>query len=373
MEKLGKIIGRLRLKHNGCQKQGGMESTANENEHAQNNGGLVPLVDVQLPKILRHHQPALSEQGWTTVTFPTAQDPLRTSLDALFQASREFFALPTEYKSTFLTKQGSENGWSRIDGEKEFITLRTLDQTPKELQAAAQSTWAEAGALLTAMLARIAESLGLPPEALTTYSTPCGTLSSERTATMLRLFRYEAHDAKVVAEPHCDLGLLSFVMGASPGLEVWNNHLGDFWSIEKSYQEPAGTLLAGRQLECLSNGRYRAGRHRVQAYGNESSQVPRSGDAMAGQEKYRYSIVFVLRAHSPVPIDSDALTTRITGSFNVPLKCTAGELFARTKKRHFNVNTSVAEREEQKRDLRNKNKTHEETSTSEGHQQTMTK
>ncbi|KIK61046.1 hypothetical protein GYMLUDRAFT_43145 [Collybiopsis luxurians FD-317 M1] len=332
-----------------------------------------PLIQVPLPKVQPWHQPALSEQGWTTITFSnhpppspsssphsSTPDPFLTSLQALFSASKSFFALPPSYKSTFETKSGSEEGWTCIPGEKEFITLRSTDNCPPELFSAVSEAWVQAGQVLNDTLARIAETLGLPPHSLTAYSEPCAEFRKERTATMLRLFRYEGNEEKVVAEPHCDLGLLSFVMGDSPGLEVWNRHTGSFWAIEKSYDGgPAGSLLVGRQLQRLSNGRYMAGGHRVQAYGAEqdpskveSESSPTSSSPSEGP--YRYSIVFVLRAHSPVPIDTDLLTTEITGPFSDPLKCSAGELFTETKRRHYNINTGIKQREEQKKTLKEK-------------------
>jgi hypothetical protein len=51
----------------------------------------------------------------------------------------------------------------------------------------------------------------------------------------------------------------------------------------------------------------------------ESSKPPRN---------YRFSIVFVLRSHWPVPVDTDTLTTPITGKFEHPLRdITAQEMF----------------------------------------------
>ncbi|KAF2756472.1 hypothetical protein EJ05DRAFT_65646 [Pseudovirgaria hyperparasitica] len=309
---------------------------------------LPPLRNVELPKVKPAHQPALAGQGWTTITFDGPEDTLKHSLDQLFDASKAFFALPQEYKASFLTTAGSEEGWNRIEGEKEFITLRTIDNTPKELKSPAIRAWAEAGQALNAILEQVAKTLDLPPEALTQYSEPCIELNGRRTATMLRLFRYEGHEQKVVAEPHADLGLLSFVMGDTPGLEVWNKYHNDFWPIEKTYKVPQGTILGGRQLQRLSNERYEAGGHLVRSYG-----LPHESPITAAHEKpYRYSIVFVLRAHSPILVDTDKLTTSITGPFKHPLRdMTAGQLFQDTKRKHFNINTGTEEREKQKLEI----------------------
>ncbi|PVH80570.1 Clavaminate synthase-like protein [Cadophora sp. DSE1049] len=317
------------------------------------NNGLTPLKPVVLPRVRPDHQVALAEQGWTTVGLdekPT--DALYDSYQELLQASQAFFDLPDDYKQTFKTQHGSEEGWSRVEGEKEFITLRTIQNTPDELKKAASKYWAEAGGLLNETLVRVAESLDLPAEALTVYSKPCATLGNEETATMLRLFRYEGFEgsqSKVVAEPHADLGLLSFVIGDKPGLEVMDNRANFWFPIEQSYEAPKGSLLVGRQLERLSNARYRAGGHRVKSNPNLSPDPKTSSDP---ESNWRHSIVFVMRAHLPVPINTDELTTKITGPFSKPLKgVTAGEFFDKIHSAHFNINTGVEEREEQRRRL----------------------
>ena len=71
-----------------------------------------------------------------------------------------------------------------------------------ELKQAATEFWEIAGSLLDNLIGRISQSIGLPPEALDIYSKPCKTLSLDKTATMLRLFRYEGfeHEPKTVAE-----------------------------------------------------------------------------------------------------------------------------------------------------------------------------
>jgi isopenicillin N synthase-like dioxygenase len=167
------------------------------------NPSLPPLKPLDLPKILLEHQFALADQGWTTVTYDTPSDSLYYSSQALLQASKAFFDLPQSYKEGFKTQIGSEEGWSRVEGEKEFITLRSSNNTPAELKDAASAYWSEAGGLLNQLLGCIARSLGLPAEALTIYSEPCSRLQPQKTATMLRLFRYEGFEgeqSKTVAE-----------------------------------------------------------------------------------------------------------------------------------------------------------------------------
>jgi isopenicillin N synthase-like dioxygenase len=187
---------------------------------------------------------------------------LQLAYESLFQASQAFFNLPADQKNQWKHKLGSEEGWSSIPGEKEFITLRTLEYCPYILREPAKRYWDLMGAYLEGALGRVGTSLALGDE-LRRFVGPCGTMQdtdAQKTATMLRLFRYEGWDAKVVAEPHSDLGLLSVVVGDVPGLEVWD---GQGWfdverEVERSGKRGA-SLLVGRQLERMSNGRYGAG------------------------------------------------------------------------------------------------------------------
>src|ERR1700733_7437693 len=119
-----------------CRKQRKRESYENRDEakpvvpSASTTASLPPLKPLDLPKILLEHQFALSDQGWSTVTYDGPDDSLFKSSKALFKAGKTFFDLPASYKEGFKTAKGSEEGWSRVEGEKEFITLRTLDNTP---------------------------------------------------------------------------------------------------------------------------------------------------------------------------------------------------------------------------------------------------
>jgi isopenicillin N synthase-like dioxygenase len=313
-------------------------------------GRLPALIPVELPLILSEHRLNLSAQGWTTLTLASESDPraseLNQSLQSLFAASKKFFASPREDKAPFQTKKGSEEGWSSSPGEKEFITIRSLDKLPDELRDAVVDTWMRVGAVLNETLVRIAESLELHPSTYTKFSEPCINLGHEQTATMLRLFRYEGWEDKTVAEPHNDLGLLSFVAGDTPGLEVWDPNGQSFFPIEKTYVKgQAGTVLVGRQLQRFTNRRYIPGGHQVRSY---AEYAPENLD----HKKYRYSIVFVLRAHSPVIVNTDEMTSRITGEHAEPIRgMEARELFANIRNAHYNINTGIEAREKQKRDI----------------------
>jgi hypothetical protein len=310
-----------------------------------------PLIPSPLPLVLPEHQHTLPNLGWTTITFPQPSPsfhkdqehavpglhPLQNAYENLFAASQAFFNLPSSTKSQWKHKLGSEEGWSSIPGEKEFITLRSLEYCPDILREPAKRYWDLMGAYLEGTLGRIENSLALPSNSLKRFVGPCGSMQasdSAKTATMIRLFRYEGWEAKVVAEPHSDLGLLSVVVGDVPGLEVWD---GQAWFDVEREVKRAGmsgaSMLVGRQLEVLSGRRYAAGGHRVVSYGSAkpaptatSSSNTSPSDVAAAQaeaeKRYRFSIVFVLRAHEPVVIDSETLETDITGKWEYPAEWT---------------------------------------------------
>jgi isopenicillin N synthase-like dioxygenase len=306
-----------------------------------------PLVPVPLPLVLPDHCYSFAVQGWTTLTLssPDPRGPaLQSSLQSLFAAAKLFFDRPEDYKSRFATGRGSEEGWSRIPGEKEFITLRSLDRSPEDLREPASDTWARVGDVLHDALGEVAKSLQLAPDALARFSAPCVRLRAESTATLMRLFRYEGWHDKVVAEPHNDLGLVSFVAGDSPGLEVWTVTDRGFFPIERYYEGLSSqtTILSGRQLQRLSNGRYVPGGHQVRSY-------PRPEGLNGDEKKYRYSVVFALRAHDDVVIDIDSLTSEMTGvNTMVTHGETAKDLFANIRDSHYNINTGIDARKQQK-------------------------
>jgi isopenicillin N synthase-like dioxygenase len=350
---ISKIISRFRSKKRTNPKPPKIEASQQETRP--------PLIPSPLPLVLPEHQQILPNLGWTTITFPQPSTPpspsdppgphpLQLAYESLFQASQAFFNLSADQKNQWKHKLGSEEGWSSIPGEKEFITLRTLEYCPDILRESAKRYWDLMGAYLEGALGRIGTSLALGDE-ITRFIGPCGTMQdtdAQKTATMLRLFRYEGWDAKVVAEPHSDLGLLSVVVGDVPGLEVWDGHA--WFDVEREVERSGkrgASLLVGRQLEKMSNGRYGAGGHRVVSYGATRPAVEQS------EKRYRFSIVFVLRAHEPVIVDSEKLETEVTGKWEEPMKgVTAGEMYEEIRGRHYNINIGVEEREKQRKKIK---------------------
>jgi hypothetical protein len=90
------------------------------------------LKPVELPQIYPDH--SFPDYGWTIVV-PHIE--LLNSYQALLEVSKTFFDLPMGEKEVFKTKRGSEGGWNYVEGEKEFITLRSLETTPELMRDAA--------------------------------------------------------------------------------------------------------------------------------------------------------------------------------------------------------------------------------------------
>jgi isopenicillin N synthase-like dioxygenase len=192
--------------------------------------------------------------------------------------------------------------------------------------------------------------------------------------TLLRMFRYErASDPRIVSEKHRDIGIVSLVIGSSPGLEVWDDTIaqkdpltkivrkGSWVPIEvdsdETKQAQAGgltfTFLVGETLTALSNDLYKPGIHRVSVPPVDPSSSP--NDA-----KYRYSIVFALRPYRQGTIYTPSLSTAVTGPFKWPPVDETGviptvkavDLFSVISNRHWSVNDSAEEREAKKMKLR---------------------
>ncbi|GJJ07894.1 hypothetical protein Clacol_002100 [Clathrus columnatus] len=318
---------------------------------------------------------SLSTQGFTT--FPIQERvELYRAATSLFDLSKQFFSQPQPDKERFINRdanmQGSEEGWSRVAGEKELLTLRRSGATcPDLLEHSARSLWLECGQLMTDVIRGIEQSLDLIPHSLDSVFIPECTMplaGENRFETLLRMFRYERRSesidnteprqeeigkGRLVAEPHRDLGLLSLVIGSSPGLEVWDTTVGHWIPIEQppyaySSSGLTATLLVGETLTYLTNGRYLPGRHRVFVPSLSSTQ------STDDHQQYRYSLVFALRPHSSAIISTGVLTSPITGPFRHPLEgVKAGDLFSKIARSHWNINTGKREREAQRMRLQN--------------------
>ena len=301
----------------------------------------------------------LAVQGWLPLVLADHPD-LVEAYSALLQAATSFFALPegSPQKAAYRAVSGalaSEEGYSKIPDEKSILTIKVADHSPELLREQARRAWDITGSFLSSILEAIAKTLELEPLVFGTFVDPCKSLPKEkRTPTLLRMFRYDrptGREAKVNAERHKDLGLLSLVVGHSPGLHAFNTVTGLWVPIEDDAVLPPGartrsggltaTLLGGETLAFLSRGQYKAGVHGVVC-------APPLPDL--GSDPYRYSIVFTLRP-AVAPIYTRNFESKVTGYFEEGERAegeSSAELFGRIRNSHYNVNAAPEIRERQR-------------------------
>ena len=342
---------------------------------------------VEFPFLSSDQAQVLYSQGYTRVNLPP-DHAIYKAASALFSTSRAFFDRPSEEKQQFHRSnlpsyspidgsnrkgKNSEQGWSRVEGEKEMLTIRTSQSCPPEVTDNARHLWQECGDFMQAMVHAIEASLGLNSGAFyDVVGEECLLPVNEIHETLLRMFRYErASDPRIVSEKHRDIGIVSLVIGSSPGLEVWDDTItrkdpltgivrkGSWVPIEEDSDETkqAGgltfTFLVGETLTALSNDLYKPGIHRV-------SVPPADPSSSTNDAKYRYSIVFTLRPYRQGTVYTPSLTTAVTGPFKWPPMDKNGlvptvkavDLFSVISNRRWSVNDSAEEREAKKLKLK---------------------
>lgn len=312
----------------------------------------------------------------------------------LFAQTSKFFNLPPDSpeKTHHQAASGaaaSEEGFSQIPNEKSIMTVKTAAHCPPLLQPELQTAWNLTGAFLGKIATAIARTLDLDPDVFAPFVAPCTTLpQTHRTPTLVRMFRYDRppppptgddtddRGPKVNAEKHKDLGILSLVVGHSPGLQALDSHTNTWVSVEDDANLPPGsrarsggltaTLLSGETLAFLSRGQYRAGVHRVVCAAPPSPPSPSPSAATEEQQQqegggggdpYRFSIVYTLRA-APAPLFTKRFESGVVGRFG-PGEAAEGEssavLFERIMRTHWNVNAAPSVREEQRRKFEARN------------------
>jgi isopenicillin N synthase-like dioxygenase len=341
-----------------------------------------PPHPLNLPFLHDQDNQLYSARGYTAIDLSSLVTPTLTSLNItandlftrVFASSAKFFETSKERKSEFdfTAKELSEHGWSEVKGEKELLTLRSKETTPSEVLEDAELVWKVCGEICDQFISAVERSLDLPDGSLKDLASPNFNLpdtNENRVATLLRMFRYERsmppsltdeekkalddHDGslpvkRVVAFPHKDLGLLSLVIGSSPGLEVWDPILQSWVSIEESPLDEEGkpiqpqpritaSILTGTFLTHLTNGVYFPGIHRVVV----PVLLPSSP---SNESPYRYSVVYPLRAHSPVILNASVFATPLTGIFKPERIAlfdgkTAGEVYDKIAGKAWNINT----------------------------------
>ena len=294
----------------------------------------------------------------------------------LFAQTTNFFNLPPDSpeKTNYAAASGaaaSEEGYSEIPNENSIMTVKTSSHCPPILRSELQTAWDLTGALLQKIITAIAHTLELDPTVFAPFINPCINLpETTRTPTLTRMFRYDrpprGADPKVNAERHKDLGLLSLVVGHSPGLQALDATSNAWVSVEDEANLPPGsitrsggltaTLLSGETLAFLSRGKYRAGVHRVVCAPSSSFSAKAEDEEREnanGNEKgdpsYRFSIVYTLRA-APAPLFTRDFESSVVGQFG-PGEAVEGlnsaVVFDKIMKAHWNVNAAPRVREGQ--------------------------
>lgn len=284
----------------------------------------------------------------------------------LFAQASKFFNLPPDSpeKTTYQAASGaaaSEEGYSTIPDEKSILTVKTSTHCPHTLRNDLQTAWNLTGSFMEKIMTAIAHTLELHPDVFSPFVTPCIALpAAERTPTLVRMFRYDrpaGPEPTVNAEKHKDLGLLSLVVGQSPGLQALDSKTNAWVSVEDESNLPTdaltrsagltATLLTGETLAFLSRGNYRAGVHRVVC-------APSVENAAGGP--YRFSIVYTLRA-APAPLFTKDFESRVVGEFG-PGERVEGQssavMFEKIMRTHWNVNAAPSVRDEQRRKFEGK-------------------
>ncbi|KLO08165.1 hypothetical protein SCHPADRAFT_617906 [Schizopora paradoxa] len=354
----------------------------------------------------------LAHQGWVSLPMIDSDlDLLYPTFSALFNSSAEFFTLPEEvkekYRPQFKDKShASEEGYSHIPGEKCLVTLRKVKMTPTEfeLRERAEKAWKAGAALMHTVLLAIEDSLGMQRGTLERTVGPQMELPEQTHASLMRMFRYErplphegalrtdsdtpdanntqevaskdapfpdntsAPESRIVSEAHRDLGLLTIVIGHTPGLECWSPEVGRWIACEEipqPYDENGkprltATLLTGQTLSRFTNNRYSSGRHRVLVH----PMTPHTSSASENDNplidpSYRFSLVHALRAHYPVKVSSSEFTTSVTGHYPPPLRfadVSIREIYTAITNSHWNVNIDPEIRRKQQEDAKERSR-----------------
>lgn len=301
----------------------------------------------------------LATQGFLPLQLAD-HDGLVDAYSKLFDLSAVYFDLPEDAleKTAFQAPSGaraSEQGYSKIPGEKSILTVRTHETCPEMLHEQLNHTWSLTGAFLEGICKSIAATLQLDPEVFAPFVEPCCNLpKGKRTPTLLRLFRYDrpaGQEAVVSAERHKDLGILSLVVGKSPGLQVLDTASNAWIPIEEDTVIPedakvrssslTATLLCGKTMSFLTRDQYKAGIHRVCC-------------APAKDDPYRFSIVFALRA-APAPVFTETFESTVVGEFPLEQRMngqSAAFLTQQITATHWDVNIAKDVREEQQNKFR---------------------
>ncbi|KAF2857051.1 hypothetical protein K470DRAFT_261164 [Piedraia hortae CBS 480.64] len=263
----------------------------------------------------------LAYQGWLKANL---KPEMTDCLHQLSVASDTFFAMDeTEKRSLYPPTHGTECGYYRVVGEKEYVTLRYSRNPELPLEQCASDVWQHLGAFLHRILCDLSRAAELGVHVwdnlvANSLTLPKDGNSLNNITTLLRLFKYLPE--KGISEPHVDIGLLTLCVGRGRGLQV----------LDHNVQPPAWidvdgpVVLIGDFTRALLQQKVRAAMHRV-----------------VGNPNGRASIVFALRPYLVGNIDLK--------TFGGEGMVDARQYFLKVKGSKYNVNAIKEVREKQRK------------------------
>lgn len=249
------------------------------------------------------------------------RDSLFDDLQKARQSAVNFFALDSAYKNQFIRTDHLELGYRDISAKEMFLIRDAM--VPPELSACVElaKTFHQLSCVCSDLISEeLQMDANLLRNLIDTQAFPNNSLSSS----VLRIIHYRA-DYDLPTDIHEDLGLLTFVTHTGvPALEIYDfkNDLG--WvDVEAQQNETDVIVMAGESLSFVSNGYYIPAPHRVRK-----------------PTRTRIAINYHLRLKQDVILDSNDLTTAVTGKFSKPFHLTAGEFLNREIQLRSSVNGS---------------------------------
>lgn len=208
----------------------------------------------------------LAQTGSLPLDIPAS---LVNASEDLFERSKSFFADSlTSKEAQYPQAEATELGYYHIPEEKEYLTFRH-QSSPTSLGYSTSKFWAFASSFLHRVLCDLSQALSIPLPAWDPLLDGCLSIPAHRqaaTPTILRLFNYFPDSG--AAESHTDTGLLTLCIGTAPGLQVSSPTTSSTTPQHENWLDVSTrpVVLVGKTLQWLSNGRLKAGLHRVVAH-----------------------------------------------------------------------------------------------------------
>ena len=253
--------------------------------------------------------------GWTTPFHA------RETVGAARQAADRFFALESAAKNLTFGACAGQDGFSRVASGKEMVVLSGREVP--DILSPVVPFWRACHRQAIGLLADMALSLQIAPERLLEIA-PTDPQAGPGGGSVLRLIRHPGARRGLATGWHQDSGLLSLVLKTSePALRTTPAPWRDLVHLEEEAPADSVMVLAGQAMAELSNGRVGACLHSV-----------------AATRRPRLSLVYHLRPRPDAWIDSDLLTSPVTGSFARPFRLSGEDFFRQRCHRGQSIHTA---------------------------------